>query len=155
MDIKRNKMDPSIYNRLIAEAKKDDVQRYVVGAIISSGNRVLLLHRKQDDFMGGIDEIPSGRVEEHETLEDALKREIKEETGLRVKDITDYLGHFDYHSKKGVKTRQFNFVVITNNAKVILSEHDAYSLVTKEQVDRSNATQEVKETIKAYFGKHR
>lgn len=147
-------MEPTIYQRLIAEAETENIKRYVVGAIIPFENTVLLLHRKQDDFMGGIDEIPSGGVEKNETLENALKREIKEETGLLVRSVTDYLGFFDYYSKKGIRTRQFNFVAITNRAEVILSEHDTYKWVTKEEIDHSKTTPEVKKIIENFFKKY-
>ena len=148
------KMEQTIYQQLIADARAVDITRYVVGAIIPIENRILLLHRKKDDFMGGIDEIPSGAVEENETLEEAIKREIQEETGLLVQKVTDYVGYFDYNSKTRVKTRQFNFVVTTNKAKIVPSEHDSYSWITKEEVDKSKATREVKKVITIYFDKY-
>lgn len=147
-------MDQTVYQRLITEAKTEDIMRYAVGAIIRSENRILLLHRKKDDFMGGIDEIPSGIVEENETLEEAINREVKEETDFLVQKVIDYLGYFDYYSKKGAKTRQFNFVVITNKANIVLSEHDSYRWATKDELDDSDATKEVKKVIKTYFNKY-
>jgi 8-oxo-dGTP diphosphatase len=54
-------------------------------------------------------------------------REVKEETDLDVAGISDYLGHFDYMSGSGKKSRQFNFAVeVVTAAPVTLQEHDHY-----------------------------
>ncbi len=77
--------------------------------------------------MGGIYELPSGKVEPGEVLDQALIREVKEETGLDIESITNYLGSFDYSSGSGKKTRQFNFTVaVTVTRPVVLQEHDEY-----------------------------
>ena len=69
------------------------------------------MRRRQDDFMGGISELPSGVVEEGETLGEALVREVEEETGLELIRRGDYVGFFDYLAGSGRATRQFNFQV--------------------------------------------
>lgn len=54
----------------------------VVFAFGSSGPRVLLVNRRNDPF-AGMWAIPGGFVEIDEELEDAVARELEEETGLR------------------------------------------------------------------------
>ncbi len=61
--------------------------------------------------MGGIFELPSGKVEPGEALDSALIRKVEEETGLHVTAVRDYLDSFDYASGSGKKSRQFNFAV--------------------------------------------
>ncbi|MBM7774092.1 8-oxo-dGTP pyrophosphatase MutT (NUDIX family) [Actinokineospora baliensis] len=80
---------------LASTADADGVQQLVVGAVITHEERVLLLKRPGDDFMGRIYELPSGKVEPDETLDVALAREVTEEAGLAVSAIGAYLGHFD------------------------------------------------------------
>ncbi|RME79141.1 MAG: NUDIX domain-containing protein [Methanobacteriota archaeon] len=81
----------------------------VVGALVVKRRKVLILKRKQsDDFLPGLWELPSGKVEDGEDLIEALNREVEEETSQRIKRVTDYAGHFDYLSKSGKKKRQFN-----------------------------------------------
>ncbi|MEC3978154.1 NUDIX hydrolase [Amycolatopsis sp. H20-H5] len=120
-------IDSTILEQLTAQAAVDDVQQLVVGAVVQDGDTVLLLQRPLDDFMGGIFELPSGKVEPDEALDAALIREVKEETGLEVTAIEDYLGHFDYASGSGQKSRQFTFAVVVNAVEpVVLEEHDDY-----------------------------
>ena len=130
---------------LIHEAKKDDIVRFVVGAVIKNLNKILVLGRKDDDFFGGIDELPSGEVETGESLIDALKREILEETGLIINDTPVYIGYFDYLSKSGKSTRQFNFVVSVNNNFVRINpeEHKCYKWIDFSQLEETKLTDNV------------
>ena len=119
--------EPALFTQLADEARSDGVQQLVVGAVIPRDEQVLLLRRPQSDFMGGIYELPSGKVEPGETLDAALRREVHEETGLSVTAITGYLGSFDYASGGGKKSRQFNFTIsVTISEPVRLQEHDAH-----------------------------
>lgn len=56
----------------------------IAAAIIMDGGRVLIQQRPQEGLLGGLWEFPGGKREEHETLEDACRREVNEETGLEV-----------------------------------------------------------------------
>ncbi|MBX7266625.1 NUDIX domain-containing protein [Micromonospora sp. Llam7] len=118
----------SLLDSLNAEAERDGVQQLVVGAVVQHDGKVLLLQRPDDDFMGGIFELPSGKVEAGEALDAALIREVREESGLDVAAIRDYLGSFDYTSGSGKKSRQFNFAVdVASREPIELQEHDAYT----------------------------
>jgi 8-oxo-dGTP diphosphatase len=120
-------IDASMLEKLTIQAANDGVQQLVVGAIVQDENKVLLLKRPEDDFMGGTFELPSGKVEGDETLDVALIREVDEETGLAITDIREYLGGFDYTSGSGKKSRQFIFTVSVADAEQIeLTEYDAY-----------------------------
>ena len=98
--------------------------------------------------MGGIYELPSGKVEGGESLDVALLREVEEETGLNVSEILQYIGYFDYESKDGRLTRQFNFVVnVSDFLKIRLTEHDRYALSKREELGRYQVTDSVKSVL--------
>lgn len=60
----------------------------VVAALIQDrGGRVLLTQRPQNTHMAGFWEFPGGKVDPGETPEQALIREMAEETGLVVGDL--------------------------------------------------------------------
>lgn len=124
-------MDDQLITQLTEQAELDGIVQLVVGAVVADGDRILLLKRPADDFMGGIFELPSGKVEPGEGLDAALYRETKEETGLVLDEVIDYLGHFDYTSGSGKPTRQFNFAVKTTATEpVVLTEHDEFHWTT-------------------------
>jgi len=146
-------MNLELYQNLIEEAKKQGINRYVVGAVIMKDSKVLLLQRPKDDFMGGIFELPSGKVEKGEDLGTALHREVEEETGLKIKEITKYLDHFDYESKSGKKTRQFSFVVVIEEPfEIKLEEHNSYVWTSEDKLQEYPVTDSVKQILSLCWG---
>ena len=112
---------------IFEEARREGVRSYGVSGIIMWDERVLLVRRREDDFLAGIYEFPGGVVEEGEGLADALIREVREETGLRVSGIGRYLGFFDYDSEDGERRRVFNFQVeVGEPLEIQLKEHDRF-----------------------------
>ena len=142
------------YEILIEKGKEEGIIKNVVGAIIvSENNEVLIMSRKEDDFMGGIDELPSGNMESGETIYEALIREVKEETNLDIEKVTSYINSFDYVPGSGKKARQFNFAVTVKSTDTIkLTEHDSYKWLSIDEA-RKNAkiTDEVKFALEIYY----
>ena len=144
-----------LYELLIKKGKEEGIVKNVVGAIIlNEKNEVLIMSRKTDDFMGGIDELPSENMEQGENIYDAIIREVKEETNLDVVNVKSYIGSFDYISGSGKKSRQYNFVLdVKNIENIILTEHDKYNWLTIEEIRKSSKiTEEVKYILEiCYF----
>lgn len=146
-------IDASVLEELTTQAANDGVQQLVVGAIVQANDRVLLLKRPSDDFLGGIYELPSGKVEGEEKLDAALIREVAEETGLTVTDIVAYLGSFDYTSGSGKKSRQFNFAAhVEKSEPVRLTEHDSYLWASLDE--QPPVTDAVKKIVQTYRELH-
>ena len=144
-----------LYELLIKKGKEEGIVKNVVGAIIlNEKNQVLIMSRKTDKFMGGIDELPSGNMEQGENIYEALVREVKEETNLDIVNVKSYIGSFDYISGSGKKSRQYNFVLdVKNIENIILTEHDEYNWLTIEEIRKnSKITDEVKYILEiCYF----
>lgn len=144
-----------LYELIIRKGEQERIIKNAVGAIIlNEKNKVLMMSRKTDDFMGGIDELPSGNMEQGENIYDAIIREVKEETNLDVVNVKSYIGSFDYISGSGKKSRQYNFVLdVKNIENIILTEHDKYNWLTIEEIRKSSKiTEEVKYILEiCYF----
>ena len=102
-----------------------EIKRFTTGALIIKDNKFLIIKRKADDFLPGIYELPGGKVKEGETIEQAMIREVKEETNLQVSRTIKKLKSFEYLSKSGKNTKQFNFLVEASG-EIKLSEHEDY-----------------------------
>ena len=57
--------------------------------LISNQNSILLIQRSGDPFKGKW-ALPGGFIELDESLETACHRELEEETGLKVKELTQF-----------------------------------------------------------------
>ncbi len=59
--------------------------RFVVAALILRGDTVLICQRRADQPMAHKWEFPGGKMEAGETAEQALRRELDEELGIRAR----------------------------------------------------------------------
>lgn len=141
------------FDKLEKKARADRVVKIVAGAIIlNQEGKVLFLKRREDDFMGGILELPSGVVENGEKINEGLEREVKEETNLDIDKLGMFINTFDYLSSSGKKSRQFTFEVnVKKSEDVFLTEHDEYKWFNYEEIlENKNITDEVKYAIEIY-----
>jgi 8-oxo-dGTP diphosphatase len=104
----------------------------VVCGIIFRDNKILIARRKKGKAMEGKWEFPGGKVEDNETLETALKRELKEEFGMVFKN-NGKLGQsvFKYPQVK-VKLTAFKCEFV--NASFILTDHDDFKWVNPKEL---------------------
>ena len=140
----------NFFETLNKKAEKDEIVKRIAGGIIyNDEGKILLLKRRADDFMGGILELPSGNLEGNETIQEGLIREVKEETGLNVKNIGKFVNTFDYLSGSGKKSRQFNLEVeVESTDNVFLTEHDDYAWLSYDEIElEENITDEVKYAV--------
>ena len=109
----------------------------VVAAVIRSKNEngepiIFATQRGYGEYKDGW-EFPGGKIEEGETSEDALVREIKEEldTEIVVEDLIDTI-EYDYPTFH-LSMDCFFCKLLSGN--LVLKEHEAAKWLTKEQLD--------------------
>ncbi len=105
-----------------------------VGALIyNARNEVLMIRtHKWSDLWG----IPGGKIKTDETSEDALRREIKEETALDVREIRFVFAQDCVNSKEFYRPAHFillNYTCVAENEAVMLNdEAEEFRWVTPE-----------------------
>jgi len=60
----------------------------VVGVLRNESGQLLIAKRQDDQFMPGFWELPGGKIENQESREDAIVRELKEELGIKVEAVS-------------------------------------------------------------------
>lgn len=139
---------------LMGKAKAEGIQKIGVGAFIRDPlGRLLVLQRSEPEFLGSMWEIPSGGVEGGETWEQALVREVREETGLEVTHIGEFINSFDYHSGSGRLTREHHFEVsVADSHRLQLSpEHQASAWISDIRQLNGLLTPQMNEAISGYL----
>jgi mutator protein MutT len=94
--------------------------RPVVGAAavaFDDAGRVLLVRRGQPPDLGEWS-IPGGAIELGETVDEALRREVREETGLEVA-VGDFLEIYERIEREADGAVRFHFVVLDYRCTVI------------------------------------
>jgi len=122
-----------------------------VGGIIFNGNRVLLARRNQEPGKGQWS-LPGGMVELGETLEQALVREIREETGIdiRIRGLARLLDRIIHDDGQRV---QYHYVIVDYWAEMVSGEPRAASdvsdlrFVPLGEVQSMEVHRDVKDTI--------
>jgi nucleoside triphosphatase len=131
-------------------------QRYpepTVGALIlNSRDEVLLTrsHKWRDKYV-----IPGGHIELGERMEDALRREIAEETGLAIRDI-EFIGYQEFvYDGAFWKKRHFiffDYVCRTDSVQVTLNdEAQEYVWVSLERALALPVEPYTRSTIETYL----
>ena len=109
----------SVIEKLVSQAQEQQVQRFVVGAVIEANDKVLCLKRASDDFMPGLYELPSGKVEDGESMLDALKRETKEELERLAEELKDSICNVEIRPVQGSTEPKMPMNVFVNMKELV------------------------------------
>ena len=103
----------------------------VVAAIIIDNDKVFATQRGYGEFKDGW-EFPGGKIDEGETAEEALVREIKEEldTEIEVINLLDTV-EYDYPN---FDLSMDCFICKVKSGELVLKEHEAAKWLTKEEL---------------------
>ena len=92
-----------------------------VGAVVLDGERRVLLVLRGGIPMQGEWSLPGGVLETGETMVEGMKREIFEETGLRVEPVK-FAGVYDRILRDAQGRAQYHYVLVDHVCKVVGGE---------------------------------
>lgn len=104
----------------------------VAAAIIQDKNKIFATQRGYGEFKDGW-EFPGGKIEQGETPEEALIREIREELDTEI-EVGEKLDTVEYDYPQFHLTMYCFFCTILSG-DLILKEHEAAKWLTKENLD--------------------
>lgn len=104
----------------------------VTAAIIENEGKILIAKRNKDKHLGGYWELPGGKLENDETPEDCLKRELYEEFNIRT-EILEFIGEALYQYP-GKLIKLLGFKVRWKTGNFLLRDHDQINWVTLDQI---------------------
>lgn len=104
----------------------------VVAAVIKKKDKIFATQRGYGDFQGGW-EFPGGKIEEGETPQEALKREIIEEldTEIAVGELIDTI-EYDYPTFHLSMDCFWAEIII---GELVIKEHEAAKWLAKDELD--------------------
>ncbi|MBR3310655.1 MAG: (deoxy)nucleoside triphosphate pyrophosphohydrolase [Solobacterium sp.] len=105
----------------------------VVAAIIQKDDRILATQRGYGEFRDWW-EFPGGKIENGETPQEALKREIREELRMRI-CVKDLLGTIEYDYPAFHLSMQC-FRAEIEEGTPVLTEHEAVRWLREDELDQ-------------------
>lgn len=88
-----------------------------VGALIFRGDSILMAQRGKQPLMGWWS-LPGGAVETGELLAEAVRREVREETGLEIRPV-EVLEIFERIMRDGEGTAEYHYVLIDYICEIV------------------------------------
>ena len=107
--------------------------KYVTAAILVHDGLVLITKRKSGDRLADKWEFPGGTIEQGETAEQCLKREMKEEFSVIV-SISQFLGDSVYDYEHGT-IRLMAYRTFWKGGEITAKAHDDFRWVALDELD--------------------
>jgi len=132
-----------------------------VGGVIIDRGRAVLIRRGTEPLLGEWS-IPGGTIEIAETLEEAVRRELREETGLEVRvleliELFDRIYFQDGAAAEDKKKPRFHYVIADYLCEVVGGEPQAGSDVTdlafarEDELGKFHLTEKATSVLKKAF----
>jgi A/G-specific adenine glycosylase len=120
--------------RPVRKPRQKVPQVIVTAAVIKRGGKYLLARRPPHGLLGGMWEFPGGKLEEGESLEECLRREIREELDASV-NVGEEVGIFK-HAYTHFRVTVHAFACTLGNEKPTALEATELAWVLPEAFDR-------------------
>ena len=133
-----------------------------VKGLLFRADRLLILHRRDDlNLVPGLWDLPGGGVETGETLEGALDREVREETGFRVRVGPAVHAWISHHPLRTGGIHDSTIVCFechlraTGEPRIDPGEHSEFAWVSSRDLARYPMPQGIRDSVRKGFATRR
>jgi 8-oxo-dGTP diphosphatase len=131
------------------------IQQVSIKDFLCRNKKVLFLKTPKAGKKNGIWELPGGRMDFGENVEQAFRREMREEIGFQKVKMGGLINTWSFTSiREGVNHHfmMFDFEIFTDESKIELSfEHTEYKWVREDDFENMDMKEGHKETLRRYF----
>ena len=113
--------------------KKIPVYDVVVAIIFNDSNRLLITKRPINKMLGGLWELPGGKKEKKETIQDCIIREIKEELNVEIK--VQKKAATVHHAYSHFKIKMHGYYCKIKRGKIKLKAADEFRWIKLGEID--------------------
>lgn len=136
-------------NKVYLENKEDKIDAVVICALHKSQNKLVIIKQFRVPINDYIYELPAGLVDNDEDIENAVRRELKEETGLELLEINKLTSKDKVYLSPGMTDESVAFVYCTCDGEIsdeFLEDDEEIEAILVSQKEALNIL-ESKETI--------
>lgn len=108
------------------------IVKKVIASVIKQNGKFLIAQRAKQDSLYGKWEFPGGKMEEDETEQECLRRELFEEFGIKA-EIGNYLCS-SFFEHKGNLTEMRAYSVVSYSGELQLFDHQQITWVEAEKL---------------------
>lgn len=130
---------------------KTEIVELTVLCLIQDGEKILLQNRVKKDWKGYT--LPGGHVEAGESFVDAVKREMKEETGLNIQNPKLVgIKQFPFKNEEGVDCRYIVLLFKAEEFKgeVVSSSEGEMTWVRYDQLSSMDAVDDLEDLLDVF-----
>lgn len=132
-------------------SEKSKIQQISVKGVLCRNNKVLVLKTASR----GNYELPGGRVDFGETIEEAFKREMKEELGFENVRMGKFINVWSFLHDREEAYYHFtilDFEIFTDESDIKISpEHTGYNWIGENEIEAINMREGHKKSLRKYF----
>ena len=125
----------------------------VSAGIVCRNGKILICQRPKGKSLAGFWEFPGGKLEEGESLQDCLKRELKEELDIEIA-VGDFFMESVYQYEFGEISLNAYFATLSADQEPVLKEHPQLVWINPKDLGAyafAPADLPIVEALKKYF----
>ncbi|HTF11355.1 MAG TPA: NUDIX domain-containing protein [Asanoa sp.] len=113
--------------------------RCAAGVVVDDDGRLFIQRRSPTrKLFPDTWDIVGGHLEPGETLDEALRREVEEETGWRVSVVLGTIGEYRYLGNDGLERLETDFLIRVDGdlsrPRLEAGKHTAYKWITRDEI---------------------